>query len=116
VIVGIGVDVVDLRRFDESLTRTPGLRDRLFTAGERGGSPETLAATFAAKEAVSKALGVPGDLAWHDVEVTRTETGRPIVTVAGAEHAELTWHLSLSHDGGVAVAMVIAERPDGGGQ
>jgi holo-[acyl-carrier protein] synthase len=109
-VAGIGVDVVDLARFAETLQRTPGLHDRLFTAAERNAAPQTLAATFAAKEAVAKALGVPGDLSWQDVEVTRDERGRPALTVADSRWSELRWHLSLSHDGGVAVAMVVAER------
>ena len=65
-----------VERFAESLTRTPGLRDRLFTPDEQltpSGNPrtgESLAARFAAKEALAKALGAPGDLHWHDAEVS----------------------------------------------
>ena len=120
-IIGIGIDVVPVDRFAESLTRTPGLRDRLFTAGEQttpSGSQrtgESLAARFAAKEAVAKALGAPGDLHWHDAEVTVGEHGRPHLevrgTVAGraAQLGVTSWHISLSHDGGVASALVVAE-------
>ncbi len=74
-IIGVGIDVVPVDRFAESLTRTPGLRDRLFTAAEQRtltGNPrtgESLAARFAAKEALAKALGAPGSLHWHDAEV-----------------------------------------------
>jgi holo-[acyl-carrier protein] synthase len=110
VIVGVGVDVVDLQRFDDSLARTPGLRERLFTPAERDLPNHSLAATFAAKEAVAKALGVPGGLGWHDVVVTRDASGRPGLTVAGEAYADLRWHVSLSHDGGLATAMVVAER------
>jgi holo-[acyl-carrier protein] synthase len=115
-IVGIGVDVVDLERFARTLARTPHLGDRLFTDVERGGAAETIAATFAAKEAVAKVLGAPGGLGWRDVEVRRDESGRPSLAVTGtvAAAAETMgiarWHVSLSHDGGTAVAMVIAER------
>jgi holo-[acyl-carrier protein] synthase len=115
VIVGVGVDLVDLARFQTSLDRTPGLADRLFTATERERDGASLAATFAAKEAVAKALGAPPGLRWHDVEVTRSESGRPSLQVTGtvAEAASklgvATWHVSLSHDGGAAVAMVVAE-------
>jgi len=59
VILGIGVDVVDISRMDEALRRTPALASRLFTEGERGRAPASLAACFAAKEAVAKALGGP---------------------------------------------------------
>ncbi len=88
-IIGVGIDVVPVERFAESLIRTPGLRDRLFTADEQrtpsGGlrTGESLAARFAAKEALAKALGAPGDLHWHDAEVTVGEHGRPHVEVSG---------------------------------
>jgi holo-[acyl-carrier protein] synthase len=115
VIVGIGVDVVDLARFALSLERTPHLGERLFTAAEREGRPETLAAAFAAKEAVAKSLGAPGGLDWHDVEVRHDDSGRPYLFVTGTVAAAASsrgivrWHVSLSHDGGSAVAMVVAE-------
>ena len=89
VIIGVGIDVVPVERFAESLTRTPGLRDRLFTAAEQHtpvGQPahrESLAARFAAKEALAKALGAPGDLHWHDAEVIVGEHGRPHLEVRG---------------------------------
>ena len=128
-IIGIGIDVVPVERFAASLVRTPGLRDRLFTAAEQhtpSGSPrsgESLAARFAAKEALAKALGAPGDLHWHDAEVVVGDHGRPHLQVRGsvagraAQLGVSTWHLSLSHDGGIASAMVVAEgvaRGDGG--
>jgi holo-[acyl-carrier protein] synthase len=114
-VVGVGVDVVDIARFDRSLERTPGLLDRLFTEAERSLPVPSLAARFAAKEAVAKALGAPGGLAWHDAEVVREESGRPTLTLRGTVLDAATragvrsWHLSLSHDGGTAVAMVVAE-------
>jgi holo-[acyl-carrier protein] synthase len=116
VIVGVGIDVVDLERFARSLERTPGLAVRLFTEGERGLHPRSLAARFAAKEALAKALGAPSGLEWTDAEVRSAPDGRPSLHVAGtvaaaAERLGVTsWHISLSHDGGVAVAVVIAER------
>jgi len=121
VIIGVGIDVVPVARFAESLTRTPGLRDRIFTAAEQrtpsGGlrSSESLAARFAAKEAMVKALGAPGHLRWHDAEVITAEDGQPHLevrgTVAGraAQLGVTSWHLSLSHDGGIASAVVVAE-------
>jgi holo-[acyl-carrier protein] synthase len=124
VIIGVGIDVCPVERFAASLDRTPGLRDRLFTADEQitpSGAQrtgESLAARFAAKEALAKALGAPGDLSWHDAEVTVGELGRPHLTVRGtvarraAELGVTCWHVSLSHDGGVASAVVVAERGD----
>jgi holo-[acyl-carrier protein] synthase len=114
-IIGVGVDVVDLARFAASLERTPSLADRLFTDVERAFPPASLAARFAAKEALAKALGAPGGLDWHDAEVGRADDGRPVLTVRGtvAEAASRagvrSWHVSLSHDGGAAVAVVVAE-------
>ncbi|MFG3435671.1 holo-ACP synthase [Nonomuraea sp. NPDC047897] len=114
-ILGIGVDVVDIRRLEEALRRTPGLRTRLFTEGERDLPAHSLAARFAAKEAVAKALGGPRGVTHLEAEVRRRESGRPELHLTGraAEVAyELgvkRWHLTLSHDGGVAVAYVIAE-------
>jgi holo-[acyl-carrier protein] synthase len=120
-IVSVGIDVVLVERFAAALARTPLLSDRLFTEAERtttAGNPrsaESLAARFAAKEAVAKALGAPGNLAWHDCEVVPDSDGRPWLTVAGtvaqtsAALGITRWHLSLSHDGGIASAMVVAE-------
>jgi len=100
-----------------ALARTPTLAGRLFTDTERQlARVESLAARFAAKEAVAKALGAPGGLRWQDAEVVTDDTGRPRLRLHGgvAEEAEAqgisTWHLSLSHDGGIASAMVVAER------
>ncbi|HET6818541.1 MAG TPA: holo-ACP synthase [Mycobacteriales bacterium] len=113
--MGVGVDIVDVARFEASLQRTPGLLERLFTERERVLPVRSLAARFAAKEALAKALGAPQGLGWHDAEVVSDEHGRPSLltrssvaeaaTAAGVD----TWHLSLSHDGGSAVAMVVAE-------
>ena len=114
-IVGVGIDVVDISRFDESLRRTPGMVERLFTSTEATRPPASLAARFAAKEALAKALGAPGDLEWHDAEVVSEESGRPLFSLIGtvaARAAELgvaSVHLSLSHDAGIASAVVVLE-------
>jgi holo-[acyl-carrier protein] synthase len=115
VILGIGVDLVDIARLDQALRRTPALAARLFTEGERAAPPASLAACFAAKEAVAKALGGPAGLRWADVEVVHDQAGRPGLTVRGtvADAASRLgvrrWHVSLTHDGGVSVAFVVAE-------
>ena len=115
-IVGVGVDLVDIERFGKSLERTPTLGARLFTDRElEVQGVASLAARFAAKEAVAKALGAPGNLRWHDAEVVTEESGRPVLRIAGgvaalaATQGIRTWHLSLSHDGGMATAFVVAE-------
>ena len=120
-IVAVGIDVVLVDRFARAIARTPMLAERLFTEGERHTAagrprtPESLAARFAAKEAVAKALGAPSGLRWHDCEVVSDPDGRPWLTVAGtvaevaANRGVARWHLSLSHDGGIASAIVVAE-------
>ena len=110
---GVGIDVVDISRFEESLERTPSMRDRLFTENEKIKGIASLAARFAAKEALAKALHVPQGLNWHDAEVVNLESGRPVFLFRGQiadliDGAEV--HLSLSHDAGIASAIVIIER------
>jgi len=115
VIVGVGVDVVPVERFARALDRTPGLRERVFTPAERELSVPSLAVRFAAKEAVAKALGVPEGLQWQDCEIVGGNGQRPRLEVRGTVQAwaadldVANWHVSLSHDGGMAVAMVVAE-------
>jgi holo-[acyl-carrier protein] synthase len=115
-IVGVGVDVVDVARLGAALERTPSLAARVFTEQERSGrSVASLAARFAAKEAVGKALGNPGSLSWQDAEVLVADNGRPHLRITGAAAQEAeaqgvtSWHLSLTHDGGIATALVVAE-------
>ena len=112
-IEGIGIDVVDIERFKSSLDRTPGLREKLFTQAESVKPIASLAARFAAKEALAKALNAGKGLAWHDAEVINLESGKPDFLFRG-EIADLIdgadVHLSLSHDAGIASAMVIVER------
>ncbi|NHC14967.1 holo-ACP synthase [Motilibacter deserti] len=114
-ILGVGIDVVDVARFSATLERSPRLRGRLFTPDEQELPPASLAARFAAKEAVAKALGAPRGLRWVDAEVIRDDAGRPHIRVTGTVAAEaerrgvLAWHVSLSHDAGIASAVVVAE-------
>ena len=121
-ILGVGVDVVDLERFGAVLARQPSIVDRLFTTGERayaelGQDPvERYAARFAAKEATLKALGVGiGTVGWHDIEVVRSESGRPSVLLRGAaaERARQVGisrvDVALTHSDLVAEAVVIAQ-------
>ena len=120
--IGIGVDVVEIERFRKSLERTPTMRDRLFTASElayvapKADPVPSLAARFAAREAVMKSLGVGlGAFGFHDVWVERAESGAPFLAFAGkaAELADragvVRWHVSLTHSDLVAVAYVVAE-------
>ena len=111
-IEGIGIDVVDIERFAESMRRTPALADRLFTPAERSLSISSQAARFAAKEALAKALDAGKDLSWLDAEVVNLESGKPVFLFRGAiadlvDGAKV--HLTISHDAGIASAMVIVE-------
>ena len=112
-IIGIGVDVVDLKRFAASIEHTPTLRDRLLTPAEAALPLESMAARFAAKEALAKAMGAPDDLSWHDAEVTNGGQPQLVFKASVAARAHQLGvsrcHLSLSHDAGVAVAMVVLE-------
>jgi len=121
VVISVGVDVVDIERLERALSRTPALLDRVFGSDDqsdlsRGTDGSSLAARFAAKEATLKALGghIEG-FHWHDIQVSRAPHQPPRLVVrggAGARAEQLgisRWHLSLSHDGGVAIAFVVAE-------
>ncbi len=118
----IGLDLVDVRRFAAVLERRTGLHLRLFTDSELSyamaavDSDTRLAARFAAKEAVMKALGVGlGACKFRDIEVVRRPDGRPELALHGlaatrAAAAGLTdWQVSLSHTDSVAAAMVLAQ-------
>jgi holo-[acyl-carrier protein] synthase len=110
---GVGIDIVDIDRFKQSLERTPGLKMKLFTEAERIKSIESLAARFAAKEALVKALNAENGILWHEAEVLNMESGKPTFIFYG-EVADLvngaTVHLSISHDAGLATAIVIVEQ------
>jgi len=114
-VIGVGIDVCDIERFGVSLERTPGLRDRLFTAREATRPLASLAARFAAKEALAKALGAPQGMHWHDAEIVSESSGRPVFELRGTVAAQVeaagatSVHVSLSHDAGIASAVVVLE-------
>src|SRR5437764_6338497 len=99
-VVGLGVDLVDIRRFMVATQRTPTVVDRLFGDDEPRLSAERLAARFAAKEAAVKALGTP--LRWRDIRVDVEVSGRPRIEMTGrAAQTALArgvrhWHVSLA--------------------
>ena len=117
----LGIDAVDIERFRRALERSPRLSQRVFTADERAdvarrGDPvPSLAARFAVREAVMKALGVGlGGFDLQDVSVVSHESGQPHVRIIGRA-AELasrrdisSWHLSITHTEQVAIAVVAA--------
>ncbi len=119
--VGLGLDLVDIARFGAVLARRPSASERLFTEGERAYAATlanpvpSLAARFAAKEAVMKALGVGlGAFAFAEVEVERRPSGEPALVLTGgaarlaAAQDVKSWLVSLTHTGSAAAAVVIA--------
>lgn len=119
--IGIGADLVEVERFRLVLARTPRLAQRVFTEAERADASrrrdpaEMLAARFAAKEAVMKALGVGlGRFALHDVEVVRAPSGAPSLRLHGAaaavaeERGVCDWRLTLTHTSTLAQAVAVA--------
>lgn len=118
-IVGTGIDAVDVASFGARLARAPALAERLFAPEELGLSSESLAARWAAKEAFVKATGGIGRLAWRDIAVSRERGSRPQLIVRDAIREHLRErgidrvHVSLTHERGerpLALALVIAER------
>lgn len=120
-LIGVGVDLVDLGRFRRALERRPRLVERVFSEDERAHAArrrdptEPLAARFAAKEAVMKAMGVGlWTFPMREVEVVRAPSGAPAVRLHGraaevaAERGVTGWRLSLTHTATLAEAVAIA--------
>lgn len=124
-ILSTGIDIVEVYRIAETMTRTPRFAQRVFTQAERdycdakgAAAAQSYAGRFAAKEAFLKAIktGWRGKITWHDMEILNDPDGVPsltlkgealrILNVQGAEHV----HLSISHTTEHAVAQVILER------
>lgn len=123
-IYGVGIDIAAVERFQRFIDSDNfALVERLFTPIERSkcvGIKDTascLAARFAAKEAFLKALGtgLRDGISWQEIEVVNNELGKPELILSGkaSELFEaknlISIHLSLSHDGGNAIAMVVLE-------
>lgn len=128
-ILGLGVDYVDVSRMAAFLERFPERgRERLFTPRERGAcdariaAAECYAARFAAKEAFLKALGtgLAAGIRWTEVELVSGDDGRPRLELAGGARRrlrEVGGHrvlVSFSHDKGAAVAAVVIEGRESG--
>ncbi|MHB8637461.1 MAG: holo-ACP synthase [Fimbriimonadaceae bacterium] len=112
-IIGLGVDLVDVARIRRAL-REPRFLNRILTPAERAEAltPERVAGRWAAKEAVAKAVGV--FLRWHDVEIRNQPSGQPVAVLVGAAALpeKCTLHVSISHVKGHAVAVAVLERSD----
>lgn len=114
-IIGTGIDLVDIPRFERTVARTPRLVERLFAPSERALKLASLAARYAAKEALIKALGGSDGVHWSEIEIASEESGRPHFMLSGTTAAVveqrgiLHLHLTMSHDAGLATAFVVAE-------
>lgn len=121
-IVGVGIDVCSIERMRRALERH-GERffARICSPAERadltGRDVATaLAGRFAVKEAFAKALDGARGVGWHEVEVRRAPTGRPLLELSGNAVTTVErfgadrWHVSITHDAGVAVAVVVLEQ------
>ena len=123
-IISIGIDIIEVRRVRETIERTPRFAERVFTDAERAYcesrgavAAQHYAARFAAKEAALKALqtGWRGGISWHDVEISSTENGAPLLILSGEvkrlmeSSGATAAHLSMSHTTEHAIAQVVLE-------
>jgi holo-[acyl-carrier protein] synthase len=119
-VTGIGIDLIEIGRFERTLQRTPRLVARLFTEGEReyassrARPAQHLAARFCAKEAVAKSLGLGG---WSFTDVEVIAGGAPTVRLTGrakrrADELGVRVQLSLTHDRVAAAAVALADALD----
>jgi holo-[acyl-carrier protein] synthase len=121
-IFGVGVDIVEIRRIKDALAKHPNFIDKMFSKNEiaylksRSFRPEFVAGRFAAKEAVSKALGTGfSGFEFKDIDIDRTAAGKPIVILKGKakliaqKHGNYKIHLSISHGVDSAIAYAIME-------
>ena len=114
-----GIDLIEIERFQSAIDRHGDrLLKKIFTPIELsdvGDNPASLAARFAAQEAVAKSLGTGiGPIGWQEIEIIRADTGQPILRLAGAaaqlasQRGLSNWSISLSHTRTYAVAVATA--------
>lgn len=124
-IVGTGIDLIEIERIKEA-SKNCAFLDRVFTESEKAfiksknNNPQSIAGLFAAKEAVSKAVGLGiGDLAWHDIEISHDDNGSPFIqlslnarNIIFLKFGQLRLHVSITHSRTDAAAFAIAEKAD----
>lgn len=120
-IIGTGIDIIEISRIDDSISRFgKAFLNRIYTAAEQREHAEKtyFAGRWAAKEAISKALGcgIGKDCSWLDIEILNDSSGAPVAVLSGAALARLkslngsAVHISISHERTNAVAMAIIEK------
>lgn len=110
----LGIDLVDLKKFERKLITSPSILKEFLAPAELGtGSADHLAGIFAAKEAIIKALGLaPGS--WLKMEIHQSKTSKPSVKFAKSIATNLkSYDVSISHDGNFIVAVFVALQKDG---
>lgn len=120
-IIGIGTDIIEICRIEKAVKRTRGFINKLFTENEikvfesKGFKSEVIAGNFAAKEAVSKAIGTGfRGFGLKDIEILRDELGKPVVNLSGKvymimKRENVNIHLSISHNRNNAIAYAVME-------
>ena len=120
-IIGIGTDIIEIERIEIAVKRTKGFINKLFTENEinifesRGFKSEVIAGNFAAKEAVSKALGTGfRGFGVKDIEILRDKLGKPVVNLNSnvyeiLKRKDVNIHLSISHNRTSAIAYAVME-------
>lgn len=120
-IIGIGTDIIEIERIEIAVKRTKGFINKLFTENEinifesRGFKSEVIAGNFAAKEAVSKALGTGfRGFGVKDIEILRDELGKPVVNLNSnvyeiLKRKDVNIHISISHNRTSAIAYAVME-------
>lgn len=120
-ILGVGTDIIEIERIKKAIERTPKFLEKAFTEKEielfksKAMKAESIAGNFAAKEAISKAIGRGfRGFAFNDLEVLRDELGKPIVNISDKvkeflEYEEVIFHISISHNKTCAIAFVTME-------
>ncbi len=120
-ILGVGTDIIEIERIKKAIERTPKFLEKTFTEKEielfksKAMKAESIAGNFAAKEAISKAIGRGfRGFAFNDLEVLRDELGKPIVNISDKvkeflEYEEVIFHISISHNKTCAIAFVTME-------
>lgn len=126
-IISMGTDLVEIKRIEDAARKSPKFIQRILTIREiqllasKGYRSSTLAASFAAKEAVSKMLGTGiGEISWQEIEILNNSKGAPYVVLSGKAE-EISRHMgideiliSITHDKETAFANVLGQKIDKG--
>lgn len=123
-IIGIGTDIIEIERIENAVKLTNGFLNKLFTENEmkifesRGFRSEVIAGNFAAKEAVSKAVGTGfRDFGVKDIEILRDKLGKPLVNLSDKVYdvlgrSDVNIHISISHNRTNAIAYAVMEAAE----